>query len=57
MTNRELFESRYLLNDEEYLEKFCLDEAEAYCIQKELDSYSNSETCYFFFFCLAQEYG
>lgn len=36
MTNRELFESQYLLNDAEYLDKFCSDEAEAYCIEKDL---------------------
>ena len=45
MTDREFIEARYILNDAEYLDKVCRDEAEAYEIQKSL-SYDNS--CWLF---------
>ena len=36
MTREEYFESTYLLDDVEYLKRFCFDEAEAYSIEREL---------------------
>lgn len=44
MTDREMFEEQYILDDHEYV-KYC-DDIEAYFIQKELDSY-NSDTWLF----------
>lgn len=40
MRNREQFENDYLVNDRKYLEYYCIDECEAYEIEKSL-SYDN----------------
>ena len=36
MTREEYFESTYLLDDVEYLKRFCFDDAEAYRIERSL---------------------
>lgn len=36
MTSRERFESEYLLDDQKYLEYYCVDEAEAFEIERGL---------------------
>lgn len=57
MTRDEYFEATYLLDDVEYLKRFCFNEAEAYEIQKSL-SYDNS--CWLFEkpvnYCLEDDY-
>ena len=45
MTDRELFESEYILNDAEYV-KYCKDDVEVYFLQKELDNYD--QDCWIF---------
>lgn len=56
MTDRELFESEYILDDREYL-KYCNDEAEKYAIEKEL---AYDDSCWLFNrknYGLEDEYG
>ena len=45
MTKDEFFEEQYVLNDREYLKRFCFNEAEAYCLEKEL---SYDHDCWLF---------
>ena len=46
MTRDEFFEEQYLLNDVEYLKRFCFDDAEAYSIEREL---AYDSDCWLFF--------
>lgn len=45
MTKNEMYENLYVINDAEYLKRFCFNEAEAYSIEKEL-AYNND--CWLF---------
>lgn len=37
MTKNEMYESLYIINDAEYLKRFCRNEAEAYLLEKEVN--------------------
>lgn len=37
MTEQELFERDYIIDDKEYLERYCCDEAEAYFLEKQVN--------------------
>nr|WP_278860327.1 hypothetical protein [Catenibacterium mitsuokai] len=41
MTRDEYFESVYLLDDVEYVKRFCFDDAEAYSIERDLQYNDN----------------